>query len=75
MWLCLVAGLADLRKLKALDLSRNEFTGWGQLQGKFSQPFKRSIKNGSGENSNVHILISYSRDLRVEKSARARPQP
>ena len=35
LWLCLLAELSDMRKLKALDLSDNEFSGSTELKGKF----------------------------------------
>lgn len=40
----LVAELAHLKNLKALDLSGNEFSG-SEFQGKFSQTRKPPVKN------------------------------
>lgn len=73
MLACHLAELSVLRKLEALDLSDNEFSGSLESQGKTNHILSYSIKTG-GELTLSHlyekIAFDYCRDLPNEEYAR-----
>lgn len=54
VWFCLIAVLPTLRKLKALDISGNEFSASMGLQGKSKRILSYCIKTG-GEIMLTHV--------------------
>ena len=57
LWFCLVPGFPKLRKMKALDLSSNNFSGSMGLEGKSKHILCYSIKTG-GELMFTHVYLN-----------------